>query len=70
MKVSSNHYKTKRCLPGFRLLTIGWSDKHTFLPLDFALLSSRSSQINGMDNHVDKRTSSYKLRHESLAPMG
>ncbi|WP_144530080.1 transposase, partial [Peribacillus simplex] len=28
---------------GFRMLTMGWSDGHTFLPLDFALLSSRNA---------------------------
>jgi hypothetical protein len=51
---------------GFRMLTMGWSDGHTFLPLDFALLSSRNSQINGMNEKIDKRTSGYKRRQEAL----
>lgn len=48
---------------GFRLLTIGWSDGHNFLPLDFALLSSRNGQINGMNEKIDKCT----IRNEWLA---
>lgn len=34
---------------GFRMLTMGWSDGHTFLPVDFALLSSSKSAITGMN---------------------
>ncbi|EHQ60906.1 transposase IS4 family protein [Paenibacillus dendritiformis C454] len=45
------------------MLTIGWSDGHNFLPLDFALLSSRNGQINGMNEKIDKRT----IRNEWLA---
>ena len=48
------------------MLTMGWSDGHTFLPLDFALLSSRNAQINGMNEKIDKRTSGYKRRQEAL----
>jgi len=33
---------------GFRMLTLGWSDGHTFLPVDFSLLSSVKSQIRGL----------------------
>ena len=51
---------------GFRMLTLGWSDGHTFLPLDFSLLSSIKSQINGMVKGIDKRTHGFKRRYESL----
>ena len=51
---------------GFRMLTLGWSDGHTFLPLDFSLLSSVKSQINGIANRIDKRTIGYKRRLEAL----
>ncbi len=51
---------------GFRMLTMGWSDGHTFLPLDFALLSSNTSAINGMSEHIDKRSHGYKRRQEAL----
>lgn len=51
---------------GFRMLTIGWSDGHTFIPVDFALLSSTKSSINGITEGIDKRTSGYKCRLEAL----
>ena len=56
-----------RYYKGFRMLTLGWSDGATFLPIDFALLKSpTNSQINGIDNRIDKRTSGYKRRVEAL----
>jgi hypothetical protein len=51
---------------GFRMLTMGWSDGHSFIPVDFALLSSVKSRINGMMEGIDKRTSGYKRRQEAL----
>lgn len=56
----------KRYYKGFRMLTLGWSDGHTFLPIDFTLLSSIKSQINGIFEHIDKRTSGYKRRQDAL----
>lgn len=53
---------------GFRMLTMGWSDGHTFIPMDFALLSSTKSQINGITEGTDKRTIGYKRREEALLP--
>lgn len=53
---------------GFRMLTLGWTDGHTFLPLDFSLLSSVKSSIQCLAEHVDKRTCGYKRRLESLLP--
>lgn len=55
-----------RYYKGFRMLTLGWSDGATFLPVDFSLLSSKKSQINGISETVDKRTSGYKRRKEAL----
>lgn len=55
-----------RYYKGFRMLTLGWSDGATFIPIDFALLSSTKSQINGIDERIDKRTSGYKRRKEAL----
>ena len=46
---------------GFRMLTLGWSDGHTFLPLDFSLLSSTKSQLRGINEDIDKRTSGFQL---------
>lgn len=53
---------------GFRMLTMGWSDSHSFIPMDFALLSSTKSQIHGITEGIDKRTVGYKRRAESLLP--
>lgn len=55
-----------RFYKGFRMLTLGWSDGATFLPVDFSLLSSKKSQINGISKTVDKRSSGYKRRIEAL----
>lgn len=53
---------------GFRMLTLGWSDGHTFIPVDFSLLASIKSQVNGIIQGIDKRTSGYKRRVEALLP--
>lgn len=55
-----------RFYKGFRMLTLGWSDGATFMPIDFSLLSSKKSKINGISDKVDKRTSGYKRREEAL----
>jgi len=53
---------------GFRLLTLGWSDGSTFLPLSFSLLSSenKKNRLNGIDPSIDKRSNGYRLRRESM----
>lgn len=48
------------------MLTLGWSDGATFMPIDFSLLSSKKAQINGINAHIDKRCSGYKRRMEAL----
>ena len=53
---------------GYRMLTFGWSDGHTFVPIDFSLLSSVKSQIRGLIQSIDKRTHGYKRRMEALRP--
>jgi len=52
---------------GFRMLTLGWSDGNTFLPLAFSLLSSEkeTNRLQGM-NAMDKRTNGYKRRKEAI----
>jgi hypothetical protein len=62
-----DHSPTKhRYYRGFRMLTLGWSDGFSFLPVDFALLSSKNSLMNGIDETIDKRTSGYKRRLEAF----
>ena len=55
---------------GFRMLTLGWSDGCTFLPVNSILLSSenKKNRINeaGIVGIVDKRTASYKRRQLSM----
>jgi hypothetical protein len=57
-----------RFYKGFRMLTLGWSDgtSTTFMPVDFSLLSSKNSIINGISDKIDKRSSGYKRRLEAL----
>ncbi len=57
-----------RYFNGFRLLTMGWSDGSTFIPLAFSLLSSvkQKNRLHGVNNRIDKRTNGYKRRKESL----
>lgn len=58
----------KKYMRGFRMLTLGWSDGNTFLPLAFSLLSSENekNRLNEVNPLVDKRTNGYKLRKESM----
>lgn len=52
---------------GFRMLTVGWSDGSTFLPINSILLSTenKKNRINEAKS-VDKRTIGYKRRNLSL----
>ena len=52
---------------GFRMLTLGWSDGSTFLPVNSVLLSSESkkNRINEAAD-VDKRTAGYRRRMLSM----
>lgn len=52
---------------GFRMLTLGWSDGNTFLPLAFTLLSSEKekNRICSINDSVDKRSNGYKIREEA-----
>ncbi|WP_026504183.1 transposase [Butyrivibrio sp. NC3005] len=47
---------------GFRMLTLGWTDGNTFLPVNHILLSSLSKcQVNG-SKPIDHRNNGYKRR--------
>lgn len=63
-----DHTKRK-FVKGFKMLTLGWSDGNTFLPVAFSLLSSRHEKkiLCPMNNRIDKRSSGYKRRTESIA---
>ncbi len=53
---------------GFRMLTLGWSDGSTFLPLAFTLLSSekKKNRICSINDSVDKKSNGYKIIEESI----
>jgi len=60
---TSNRYKK-----GFTMLTLGWSDGYSFIPTDFAMLSSgeKSNRYQEISESIDKRTNGYKRRVESM----
>ena len=53
---------------GFTLLTLGWTDGYSFIPVAFNALSSANKQnrIQEMSTAIDRRTNGYKNRTESL----
>ena len=55
-------------LRGFQLLTLGWSDGFSFVPLDFSLMSSakEENRYNEIKEGLDKRLCGYKRRKEAL----
>lgn len=55
---------------GFTLLTLGWSDGYSFVPVGFNMLSSaqKSNRYQEISDKVDHRTNGYKNRKESLLP--
>lgn len=60
-------HTTRKFVKGFKMLTIGWSDGTTFLPVAFSLLSSRHEKkiLCPADTKVDKRSAGYKKRSEA-----
>ena len=61
-----DHAKHRFCF-GFRMLTLGWSDGNTFLPINSVLLSSENKQNRLAEAApMDKRTVAYKRRALSV----
>ena len=53
----------KRYTRGFRLLTLGWSDGNTFVPIESRLLASANAKSRLQEaKELDKRTCGYKRR--------
>ncbi len=61
-------HNTNRYHRGFRMLTLGWSDGNSFVPMLFSMLSSskEENRYAEMRTDLDKRTNGYKRRQESL----
>jgi len=53
---------------GFTLLTLGWSDGYSFVPVGFNMLSSakKSNRYQEMSADIDRRSNGYKVRKESM----
>ncbi len=54
---------------GFRMLTLGWSDGVSFIPLLFRLMSSqdKKNRYNEQNPNIDKRSAGYKARTEATS---
>ena len=61
-------HNTKRYVRGFRMLTLGWSDGNSFVPMMLSMLSSakENNRLAPMRDGIDKRTNGYKRRQESM----
>jgi hypothetical protein len=61
-------HNSGRNLKGFKLLTLGWSDGNSFLPLDFVLCSStkEDKRLQGITKELDPRSCGYKRRVEAI----
>jgi len=61
-------HNSHRRLKGFKMLTLGWSDGASFLPLDFILCSSANleKRIQEITKVLDKRMCGYKRRMEAI----
>jgi len=59
-----------RFIRGYSLLTLGWSDGYSFVPVDFTLLSSANvkNRLFEMREDLDKRSIGYKRRMEAMLP--
>ncbi len=57
-----------RFIKGFTMLALGWTDGYSFVPTDFAMMSSASKQnrLQEVSEAIDKRTSGYRRRSEAM----
>jgi hypothetical protein len=53
---------------GFRLMQLGWSDGNSFVPVDFALMSSakKKNRFQEANGKIDKRSCGSKRRKEAV----
>lgn len=58
-------HANKEYLYGFRMLTLGWTDGNTFLPVNHALLSSNETCVKE-SAEIDRRSIGYKRRKLAL----
>ena len=58
----------QRFCKGYTLLTVGWTDGFSFVPVSFNMLSSPNfkNRYNEISDDIDRRTNAYKFRKESM----
>ena len=63
-------HSKQRFIKGFNLLTLGWTDGYSFVPVDFAMLSSakEKNRYNEASDSIDKRSQGFKRRIEAMMP--
>lgn len=62
-----NHV-THRMVKGFNMLTLGWTDGYSFVPVAFNMMASADPKkhIMGASSGIDRRKSGYKRRQEAV----
>ncbi len=57
-----------KTVKGFNLLTLGWTDAYSFVPVAFAMLSSakKEKRLNEIKEGIDKRTIGYRNRINAM----
>ena len=56
-----------KSVKGFNLLTVGWTDLYSFVPVGFNMLASaKASKRVPMADKIDKRTNGYKNRTDAV----
>lgn len=61
-------HSSHRFIKGFNMLTLGWTDGYSFIPVDFAMLSSAKeiNRYNEASATIDKRSHGFKRRLEAV----
>ena len=58
-----------RYIKGYRIMQLGWSDGNSFVPMDFALMSSpkKENRYQEAKRNIDKRSCGYQRRKEAVS---
>lgn len=61
-------HEEHKCQKGFNLLTLDWSDRYSYIPTGFNMLSSanKSNRYNEVSQGIDHRKNGFKFRRESM----
>lgn len=53
-------------LKGYHMLTLGWSDGASFIPIDFAMVATVKRIINHVREDIDKRSCGFRRRKDAI----